>query len=237
MKNKLFIEDQVGFVELMDVFGNDLTVVNAARVSFNNESRLQPVVDGASGEVVSYKLSVRDEALINYLAEHKHETPFFHPIVRLRIKMPIFVVREWYRHAIGFARNEVSRRYVTFEPEFFIPKILRERNKNLKQGSSNEVVSSSDDLLIEMKNYCKNALAYYKDLLEKSVCPEQARMILPQSMYTEFIETASLAAYSRLVRLRTTSDAQKEIRGYAKLVSKLVEEKFPVSWKALCKYN
>ena len=233
LKNKkFFINDKIGFVENMEVFGNDLTVVNAARVSFNKESEFELIRD-ESGKTVDSKLSSCDCKLINYLAKHKHDSPFFHPILRFRIKMPIFVVREWYRHVIGFARNEVSRRYVTFTPELFVPCHLRKKDENVKQGSSEVIVENNDFLVSQMKSYCQKALSYYEELLKMNVCPEQARMILPQSMYTEFVETASLAAYARLAKLRMTKTAQKEIQVYAGMISKHVKTFFPVSWKAL----
>ncbi len=209
-----------GFVECLDVFGDDLLVVNAARVSFNKET---------------HEMTDRDGKLINYLAKNGHITPFFHPQVRFRIKMPIFVAREWFRHQIGFARNEVSRRYVDSEPEFYVPQICRQRDANLKQGSKQEVVKDNVMCLTAMEEVNNTARHIYKGLLEYGVCPEQARMVLPQSMYTEFIETGSLSAYARLCGLRLDPHAQKEIQEYAEAVSKLIEEKFPVSWKALSK--
>ena len=234
MNKKILIEDGIGFVELVEVFGDDLTVVNAARVSFNKESAFEPVMSQEDGGVVGYALPERDKKLITYLAEHDHITPFFHPQARLRIKMPIFVAREWYRHTIGFARNEVSRRYVTTEPEFFIPQELRARDKNVKQGSRDESVANNAVLVTQMADYCRDAITYYNRLMDtEQVCPEQARMILPQSMYTEFIETASIAGYARLVNLRAGRMAQKEIRDYAQAVTALLEQKFPVSWQAL----
>ena len=118
-----------GFVQLLDTFGDDLTVVNAARVSFNKN--------------VS-EMTQRDEKLIKYLADNNHVTPFFHPQVRMRIKMPIFVAREWFRHQIGFARNEVSRRYVDYEPEMYSPSLVRARDVKLKQGSKAEAVSENE---------------------------------------------------------------------------------------------
>ncbi|MFH1831460.1 MAG: FAD-dependent thymidylate synthase, partial [bacterium] len=195
MEKKLFLEDNIGFVELIDVFGSDLTVVNAARVSFNKESEFEPTSEAinstehtnSSSNMPGQKLSERDAKLIQYLAKHKHITPFFHPIIRMRIKMPIFVVREWYRHSIGFARNEVSRRYVTDSPEFFVPQDLRQRDVNIKQGSSDAIVLDNKIKVQEMHIFCTHVLDYYNRLLEQGVCPEQARMILPQSMYTEFI--------------------------------------------------
>ena len=207
-----------GFIELLDVFGNDLTIVNAARVSFNKEST---------------ELNSKDEKLIQYLAKHNHITPFFHPQLRFRIKMPIYVAREWYRHTIGFARNEVSRRYVDTPPECYNPQDIRARDTNLKQGSKLTNVENNIDIALKIKDIQDKVLCTYEELLSLNVAPEIARGILPQSMYTEFIETASLAAYARLCKLRLDPNAQKEIQEYAKVLSELIEEKFPMSWKAL----
>ena len=207
-------------VELLEVFGNDLTVVNAARVSFAKES---------------HEMSLGDEKLIKYLAKHNHNSPFFHPQIRFRLKMPIFVAREWFRHQIGFARNEVSRRYVDTPPECWIPSTddLRQRDKNLKQGSKDVPVEGSEYLHMIIKNHTDGCASLYNHLLSQNVAPEIARCVLPQSMMTEFIETGSLAAYARLYGLRNDPHAQKEIREYAKKIGSLLEEKFPVSWKAL----
>jgi thymidylate synthase (FAD) len=207
-----------GFIELLDVFGNDLTIVNAARVSFNKEST---------------ELNSKDEKLIQYLAKHNHITPFFHPQLRFRIKMPIYVAREWYRHTIGFARNEVSRRYVDTPPECYNPQDIRARDTNLKQGSKLTNVENNSEIALKIKDIQDKVVNTYEELLSLNVAPEVARGILPQSMYTEFIETASLAAYARLCKLRLDPNAQKEIQEYAKVLSELIEEKFPMSWKAL----
>ena len=207
-----------GFVELLGTFGDDLTVVNAARVSFNKEST---------------EMTERDAKLIQYLAKHNHITPFFHPQVRMRLKMPIFVAREWFRHTIGFARNEVSRRYVDSDPEMFLPEECRERDPKLKQGSKAELVKENRLCVSIIDEMNRKALHIYKGLLEQGVCPEQARMVLPQGMYTEFIETGSLAAYARLCKLRLDPGAQREIREYADAVVELLRPKFPVSWAAL----
>jgi thymidylate synthase (FAD) len=217
---KVSVLDTIGFVELLDTFGDDLTVVNAARVSFAKES---------------HEMKPADEKLIKYLANHHHVTPFFHPQVRMRIKMPIFVAREWYRHQIGFARNEVSRRYVDSEPECYIPaeNDIRARDSNKKQGSKDTPVEQCDAAYEMMSAATGLAMNEYKSLLEIGVAPEIARMILPQSMYTEFIETGSLAAYARLCGLRLDPTAQKEIQIYATAVDTLLREKFPVSWAAL----
>jgi thymidylate synthase (FAD) len=207
-----------GFIECLDVFGDDLTVVNAARVSFAKESTT---------------METRDEKLIAYLANHGHNSPFFHPMARFRLKMPIFVAREWFRHTVGFARNEVSRRYVDDEPECWIPTTLRARDENKKQGSKDEAIPENDRIVKEIQNFTDGAVSFYNFLLKEGVAPEVARGVLPQSMYTEFIETASLSAYARLCSLRLDPHAQKEIREYAAAVSEIMAAKFPASWKAL----
>lgn len=214
--------DGVGFVELLDTFGDDLTVVNAARVSFAKESK---------------EMTAGDAKLITYLADHQHITPFFHPQVRLRLKMPIYVAREWFRHQIGFARNEVSRRYVDEAPECYLPapEWIRERDTNKKQGSKPTPILMAGAMRERIEYFQTLAVDLYKELLENRVAPEVARGILPQSMYTEFIETGSLSAYARLCRLRCDPQAQREIQVYAEAVSELLKERFPVSWKALSK--
>lgn len=212
--------DSLGNIELLHTMGDDLMVVNAARVSFNKESK---------------QMTNGDTKLIQYLAKHEHISPFFHPQIQFRIKMPIFVAREWYRHQIGFSRNEVSRRYVDTPPEYWTPTPgeIRERDPKLKQGSKETPVENAEDVYGLMEDHCRNTVHLYKSLLDKGVAPEIARYILPQSMYTEFIETGSLAAYARLYKLRTSPDAQREIQAYAKAIGKLLSEKFPVSWAAL----
>jgi len=200
--------------------GNDLMVVNAARVSFAKES---------------HEFSAQDEKLISYLAKHDHNSPFFHPQIQFRLKMPIFVAREWYRHTVGFSRNEVSRRYVSDAPECWVPDIseFRERDPKAKQGSRENEVQSASDARMVFDDTVRQATTAYETLLKMNVAPEIARCLLPQSMYTEFVETASLAAYARLYNLRTSPDAQREIRWYATEIGKELEKKFPVSWKAL----
>ena len=212
--------DGIGFVELLDTFGDDLTVVNAARVSFDK---------------VSTVLTNADKKLIGYLAKNNHVSPFFHPQARFRIKMPIFVAREWYRHTVGFARNEVSRRYVDTAPECWIPQVdeIREKDPRIKQGSKATAVDHANDIQQIISAATESALQTYNDLLSSAVAPEIARLILPQSMYTEFWETASLYGYARLCNLRLDPTAQKEIRNYATLIHQIMLEEFPVSWNAL----
>jgi thymidylate synthase (FAD) len=216
----MMMPDGVGFVELLETFGSDLTVVNAARVSFAKES---------------HELTEGDKKLIKYLAKHDHTSPFFHPQAQMRIKMPIFCAREQFRHTIGFARNEVSRRYVDFLPECWVPapEEIRERDPKAKQGSKATPVENSEEVHNFMKEFTDSAIKTYDELLKKGVAPEIARSVLPQSMYTEFIETASVSAYARLCNLRLDPSAQKEIRDYASAIDTLMRTAFPVSWEAL----
>jgi thymidylate synthase (FAD) len=213
-------EDGIGSIELLETFGSDLTVVNAARVSFNKEV---------------FEMTERDAKLVAYLAKHDHVTPFFHPQARFRIKMPIFVAREWYRHQIGLARNEVSRRYVDSLPELWIPAEtgLRARDPKAKQGSKEEPVEGAAELVGRIRAHGEETVRFYNELMESGVAPEIARSVLPQGMYTEFIETGSLAAYARIWGLRTDPTAQREIQAYARGMGELLESRFPVSWKAL----
>jgi thymidylate synthase (FAD) len=217
--NKRLVLDH-GAVELLETFGDDLTVVNAARVSYAKESKA---------------LTNGDKKLIKFLAEHNHITPFFHPQVRFRIKMPIFVAREWFRHVVGAARNEVSRRYVDFEPECYVPDVVRARDANKKQGSKDEGVVNNEEARDRIKAANDIAMGSYTILLREGVAPEVARIVLPQGMYTEFIETGSLAFYARVCNLRLDPAAQWEIRQYAEAVRELLISKFPVSWEALCR--
>lgn len=219
-QNKQFMLDNIGFVECLEKFGDDLSVVNAARVSFDK---------------ITYELTDGDKKLINYLAKHDHVSPFFHPQARFRLKMPIFVAREWFRHTVGFARNEVSRRYVDTPPECWVPQPneIRERDPRAKQGSKKTPVEEANEVHRVFQEQTQNALKTYSDLLADGVAPEVARAILPQSMYTEFIETASLYGYARLCNLRLDPSAQKEIRDYAEAIHKFMSETFPISWEAL----
>ena len=213
-------KDNIGRVELLDKMGDDLMVVNAARVSFSKQSS---------------SITSGDAKLIKYLADHNHVSPFFHPQVQFRIRMPIFVAREWYRHQIGFSRNEVSRRYVSDQPECWIPteQDLREKDPKIKQGSKETPVYNADDLHGKIVDLTASCVALYSELLKQNVAPEIARTILPQSMYTEFIETGSLAAYARLYKLRNSPDAQREIQAYATAIGDILALQFPFSWASL----
>lgn len=221
-------------VELIDKMGTDLTVVNAARVSFSKASSYEENHDG------TWSLSDKDQNLIRYLAEHNHWSPFSHPQVMLRIKAPIFVARQLQKHQVGLSWNEVSRRYVDSEPEFYDPVIWRKRAENVKQGSSDEYVNlccveglDRPDMEEQLRYLINDAQAVYRKLLAIGVCPEQARMVLPQSMLTEWYWTGSLYAFSRVVRQRTNTHAQRETREVAEGIAKVIKPLFPVSWKEL----
>ena len=216
-------------VTLVGLMGSDLTVVNAARVSFSKESGYEydPLQD-------VFFLSDKDQKLITYLADHGHWTPFGHIFVSFRIKAPIFVARQLGKHQVGLVWNEVSRRYVDSEPEFYVPDSWRKRAGNVKQGSSDEAVEDSkawSNVSVDVTDFC---LSIYNEMLDDGVCPEQARMILPQSMMTEWIWSGSIAAFARVCNLRLDPHTQKETRDVAKLISTELSDRFPHSWSALC---
>lgn len=221
-------------VKQISVMGSDLTVVNAARVSMDKESlwNLEHV-----GFRLEAKLHARDAKLISYLAKHKHWTPFSHPQISVRIKAPIFVARQWFKHMIGITRNETSRRYVDSEPEFY-RLLWRLRAESVKQGSAGyapaEVMEKANAVFDQVMSV---SLAGYNELLEIGIAPEQARAILPQNMMTEWIETASLAAVCRACALRLDPHAQRETREIAEQLAEIVAPAFPVSWGALMGEN
>lgn len=205
-------------VEYVDHLGSDINVVNAARVSF-------------AKEVKEFDLE-KDTKLVNYLARHNHFTPLAHTAVTIRVKAPIFVARQFVKHQIGLVWNEESRRYIDEEPEFYLPKVLRGRPVNAKQGSSGDLESS--ELFTQMMlTETKNCLDLYNRLLEGNVAPEQARMILPQNTMTNWMWTGSLVAFSRVVKLRVDEHAQKEAQELGWLINDVVAPLYPVSWKAL----
>ena len=233
-------------VEYIQHVGSDLTVVNAARVSFDKESEwetqeIEVSVDCHPTTISLHRLAKRDEKLIGYLAKHGHWTPFSHCFVTLRETVPIFVARQRFKHMVGFSYNEVSRRYVDSEPTFFTPVSWRRKADNKKQGSSDETVDLSDysgsgvfeDLDHQFKSTMALAQNTYEELLAAGVCPEQARMVLPQSMYTSYYVSGSLAAWARMYKQRMDPHAQSEIRDLAQMVGEIIEPLFPVSWKTL----
>jgi thymidylate synthase (FAD) len=198
------------------------------------------------GSWLSYKtaLSDRDTKLISYLAKHNHWSPFAHCFVSFRISAPVFVARQLQKHTVGLAWNEVSRRYVDAEPTFYTPETWRKRAENVKQGSSDETVDdicmhwgdgtqSVEDIGLIYHNTYDACLIVYKAMLEAGVAPEQARMVLPQSMMTEWIWSGSLMAFARVCNLRLDSHAQYETRLVAEGIDREMAKLFPVSWKAL----
>jgi len=211
----------------IDHMGSDLSVVNAARVSFGKKSEYVTLTKGFhSGEATEKALSIPDVKLINYLAKHKHISPFGHCFASFHVKAPVFVARQLVKHK--FLRwNEISRRYVDDEPEFYEPDVWRGRSADKKQGSDGVVdVGDWGDT-----NWA--CLTAYKDLLEHGVAPEQARMVLPQSTMTEWYWSGSLDAFSDMCNLRCKSDTQAETREVAWDISLKMEDLFPVSWMAL----
>jgi thymidylate synthase (FAD) len=218
-----------GFVQLVDVMGNDLTVVNSARVSFASHKA---------------EFEDKDEKLIQYLAKHNHWTPFAHPQITLRIKAPISIRTQFFKHKQGFVENEVSRRYVDETPEFYHPQFRHRPRGNAKQGSDGllECVDgggetsggfSTHPLYESYKHLMRSAVQTYEDLIASNVAPEQARFCLPQGMYTEWYWTGSLAAYARFYKQRIDDHAQWEIQQYAEAVGDIIKPLFPVSWNEL----
>ena len=200
-------------VELIDKMGSDLSVVNAARVSFAK---------------IKDKFEDKDEKLIKYLAVHGHWSPFAHASLSFRIKAPVFVARQLVKHQVGLSWNEVSRRYVDDKPHFYVPFMWRKRpDKNIKQGSSDEEVP------YDITKIINDAEEMYNDMLADDIAPEMARMILPQCMMTEWIWSGTLYAFARVCNLRDHDNAQSETREVAKEISGNIKDHFPISWKYL----
>jgi len=201
--------------------GDDLSVVNAARVSFGKKSDYMPRVHMGEPKVLQHK----DEKLIKYLAEHNHKSPFNHAFATFHVKAPIFVARQLQKHEY-MPWNEISRRYVDSEPEFYEPDVWRGRSADKKQGS---------DGVVDTKTKPTNqyALETYRNLLADGVAPEQARMVLPQSMYTEWYWSGSLYAFAKMCSLRLKEDTQLETQVIAEMISIEMSMMFPVSWEAL----
>lgn len=241
-------------VEYINHMGDDLTVVNAARVSFDKESEYEFNEEYfPDGESEFYPvLKESDAKLILYLAKHNHWTPFSHGVITLRESVPIFVARQRFKHTVGFSYNEVSRRYVDDTPEFYTPDVWRGRPEgSVKQGSSDTTIvlgnygafSGTSDVIYEnwgdynlqelYDEHYERTLILYTSMLKAGVAPEQARMVLPQSMYTSYYVTGSLAAFARAYKLRADSHAQREIQDVAKLWDAIIRPLFPVSWSAL----
>ena len=230
-------------VTCIDHMGTDLSVVNAARVSFNKKSTWAGQEDGLhDGEGGMGVLNTADSKLIRYLAKHKHMSPFGHCFASFHIKAPVFVARQLVKHK--FLRwNEISRRYVDSKPEFYEPNAWRGKAEDKKQGSDGivELYNMPDkrnpNFLVgeTQTHYQKLQCELYQSLLDAGVCPEQARMVLPQSMMTEWYWSGSLDAFADMCNLRCKPDTQAETRFVADAISEEMEKLFPVSWTALAK--
>lgn len=226
-------------VKLVDSMGSDLSVVNAARVSFDKVNDSGNITEG-------------DKRLIAFLARENHWTPFGHASLSLHVKAPIFVARQLGKHQVGLVWNEISRRYVDSPPEFYYPENWRKRNEDKKQGSHEDQfvkeISYTHPYLADMKGSSLTitesvtkrtktitAQAYnlYTEMLEAGICPEQARMVLPQNMYTEWYWTGSLIAFARVCKLRLKPDTQKETREIAEQINTIAQGLFPISWESL----
>jgi thymidylate synthase (FAD) len=231
--------------ELLDHMGDDLSVVNAARVSFDKESTWNAVCrcgqaepslgwpcshGGCSFEKV---LKLPDEKLIRYLARHQHWTPFAHTAIKLRVSAPVPIRTQCFKHKAGFVENEESRRYISSTPELFVPEYFRSKPEgSIKQGSG-EKHPESETFKAHYVDLCSEAITFYESMIENGVCPEQARFVLPQGVLVRWIWTGNLAAYARFFNQRTNPHAQKEVRDLATQIGALIEPLFPDSWKAL----
>ena len=224
-------------VTLIDYMGGDLTVVNSARVSFGKKKK---------------KFGASDQKLIYYLARHGHWTPFGHVSLQFHIVAPVFVARQLVKHQIGLVWNEISRRYVDTDPEFYTPDKWRLKAEDKKQGSSDEVyyndvvtkdafdenIPSPGGNPYEMPTYkfiCEHARTAYNSMIKMGICPEQARMVLPQSMMTEWYWSGTLMAFARVCNLRCKPDTQLETQWIGNQIDELAVEVAPVSWKELRK--
>ena len=214
----------------IDHMGSDLSVVNAARVSFGKKSDWMPRVHNGEPKVLQFK----DDKLIKYLAKHKHISPFGHAFATFHVKAPVFVARQLVKHK--FLRwNEISRRYVDYDPDFYVPDVWRGRSEDKKQGSDGEAKSQYFPTVYS-KEIADKALTDYRKMLMQGVTPEQARMILPQSMMTEWYWSGSLDAFADMCHLRCKSDTQLETQIVANHIDDKMQELFPVSWEALRMY-
>ena len=246
-------------VELIDQMGDDASCINAARVSFDKEvayeiEELTSVSVDRVGRCIP-NLNERDSRLIKFLARENHVLPFCHAFASFRIKAPIFVARQLGKHQVGLSWNEVSRRYVDSQPLMWMPDMSeggwRARAKDKKQGSSDEVIEDGENLYIKQKDAYDTFIkeqdeqelavidilrlsgTMYEKLIAEGVCPEQARTVLPQSMFTEWIWSGSLLAFARVYNLRAAPDTQEETRHIAKLIGEKLATFYPNSWKAL----
>lgn len=206
-------------VEYVDHMGDDLTIVNAARVSMGKHKDV---------------FEDEDYRLLVYLVKHEHMSPFRHAFVTLRVTCPIFVERQWFTHKVGTAVNSISGRYVEYDFGYWMPETLRKGSSGIKQGSLDDPVERHDEALQLYRETCDHVVEiYHKMIHEYGVCKEQARTLLGLNTMTQFIFTASLQAWHHFYRLRTDEHAQREIQAYAHKVGEIVSGLFPHAWRCL----
>jgi thymidylate synthase, flavin-dependent len=212
-------------VELIDSAGGDLSVVNSARVSFAKETK---------------EITGQDERLIQYLAKHRHDTPFRHNFIQLRCSVPLFLARQLMKHQAGLTWNEESRRYIDSPPEFYVPTEWRGRPEgSIKQGSAGVIKDlnctyyANYTVALAYEEYLEEGVEFYEALLDAGVAPEMARMILPQSMMVNFIWSGNLLAFYHVYSLRSGEGAQQEAKEFAELLKQAIEPEFSTSWAAL----
>ena len=215
---KFCLSDEVGFVALIDGYGDDTSVVNAARVSF--------------GKKVT-KISDKEERLIRFLLEHEHGSPLEHNSLTFLVKCPLFVARQWHRHRIGISINEISGRYTEMKEEFYVPKNFRQQSQSNRQASVEGSFSETEQEKLTgiFEESIKKSYEAYQELLELGVAREQARAVLPLSLYTQYYWTCNLRSLFHFVRLRDHNDAQHEMRQYASSMLDQAREFFPVCVK------
>lgn len=219
------LQDGISAVNYVGHYGDDLFVINRGRRSFNNKST---------------KVTPWGERFLQGMAAKGHWTPFGHPVVTLEFRMPIFIVREWETHKVGFVKSEASRRDITTEPQMWVVKAWREapteeEKRSMHQRSSDRLVDLevAESLTRAQEGHYRMARALYRNMINAGVAPELARVHLPVGTYVEFDETGTLAAWARLARLRNHPDAQAEIQKYAQAVDEIIRPLFPVAWGAL----
>lgn len=229
--------------EYINHMGSDLSVVNAARVSFDKTSEWDRDDCGCEGfdpnrcdgscAYPELRLKDADARLIRYLAKHDHWTPFAHTSISLRMKAPVPIRTQCFKHKAGFVENEESRRYISSTPELFVPEFFRSKPEgSVKQGSGG-IHPRSDSAKDAYVAHCSDAIALYESFIEGGICPEQARFVLPQGVQVNWIWTGNLMAFARFFNQRTDSHAQVEVQQLAQEVGRIIEPLFPVSWAAL----
>jgi thymidylate synthase (FAD) len=210
-------------VEYIEHMGDDLSIVNAARVSFGKQKAV---------------FDEQDYRLLVYLVQNEHTSPFRHAVVKLRITCPIFVERQWFKHQVGTSANSISGRYVQYDLGYWVPEVLRKGSSAIKQGSLDEAVEQHDEALQLYRETCDYVWQVYHRLIhEYGVCKEQARSLLGLNTNTQFIFTASLQAWFHFYRLRTSEHAQAEIRAYAHKVGEIMAGLFPNAWKCMLEHG